>query len=204
MTKPEDRYNRIAQYYDTLVSQYGHDPKACDYGHSASQQIKFSVLSKVICGKEKTLLDIGCGFADFADFLSLQHPKLQYTGYDLSPQMIKNAQNIHPGLPLYQKNILESPPDTSFDIVTANGIFYLLGDNAFGIMKKIITAMYASSNIAIAFNSLSSWTQDKEENEFYADPLETLAFCRTLSPWVVLRHDYHPRDFTIYLYKQNN
>ena len=40
-----------------------------------------------------------------------------------------------------------------------------------------------------------------KEGEFYTDPLQTLAFCRTLTPWVTLRHDYHSRDFTIYMRK---
>ncbi len=194
----------IASYYDKLVKQHGHDPKACDYGHAESQQIKFSVLSGVLRGKEKSLLDIGCGFADFADFLHKRHRKLVYTGYDLSAEMISYAQALHPSLVLRQQNILEVPPSESFDIVTANGIFYLLGCDAFFVMKELIVSMYKVSNIALAFNSLSSWASDKEENEFYADPLQVVEFCRTLSPWVVLRHDYHPRDFTIYLYKEKN
>ena len=60
------------------------------------------------------------------------------------------------------------------------------------------------SNSVVAFNSLSSWANDKEKGEFYADPLEVLKFCKTLSPWVVLRHDYHSRDFTIFIYKERN
>jgi hypothetical protein len=34
-----------------------------------------------------------------------------------------------------------------------------------------------------------------------AESLLTLNSCRQLTPWVALRHDYHPRDFTVYLYK---
>jgi hypothetical protein len=55
--------------------------------------------------------------------------------------------------------------------------------------------------LALAFNSLSNWANDQEANEFYADPVQVLNFCRELTPWVVLRHDYHPRDFTVYMYK---
>ena len=40
-----------------------------------------------------------------------------------------------------------------------------------------------------------------EPGEFYADPVQTLSWCHTLSPFVVLRHDYHSRDFTVYVYK---
>jgi hypothetical protein len=53
----------------------------------------------------------------------------------------------------------------------------------------------------VAFNSLSAWATDQEAGEFYADPLRVVDFCRRITPRVVLRHDYHPRDFTVYLYK---
>jgi len=98
-------------------------------------------------------------------------------------------------------NILDDSIRDGFDLVTANGIFYLLGDEAWPTMQEIVRRMYAVAEHAVAFNSLSSWAEDKEAGEFYADPAEVLQFCRTLTPWVVLRHDYHPRDFTVYMYK---
>jgi len=61
--------------------------------------------------------------------------------------------------------------------------------------------MYALATTAVAFNSLSAWAPDQEAGEFYADPLQVVDLCRRLTPWVVLRHDYHPRDFTVYMYK---
>ncbi|CDN13322.1 hypothetical protein RintRC_4207 [Richelia intracellularis] len=56
----------------------------------------------------------------------------------------------------------------------------------------------------MAFNSLSSWGTQKESGEFYADPLATVKFCRTLTPWVILRHDYMQHDFTIYMYRESH
>jgi hypothetical protein len=41
----------------------------------------------------------------------------------------------------------------------------------------------------------------QEPGEFYADPVEIVRFCRSLTPWVVLRHDYLAHDFTVYLYR---
>lgn len=197
-----DRFERIGSYYDTLVNEFSHDPKACDYGSIDSQKIRFKVLTEVLHGNEKDILDIGCGFADFAGYLSKKYPHIKYTGYDLSSEMVNKARVLHPEVSIERHNIFEHQPITSFDVVTANGIFYLLGDNAFSIMKEIITIMYNTCKISVAFTSLSTWTENKEEGEFYADPLATVLFCRSLTPWVVLRHDYHLRDFTIYMYKE--
>ena len=69
-------------------------------------------------------------------------------------------------------------------------------------MFSIIEKMFELSTGVIAFNSLSSWAKDPQAKEFYADPATVLHFCRELTPWVVLRHEYHPRDFTVFMYKQ--
>jgi SAM-dependent methyltransferase len=196
-----DPFARIAAYYEDLVRKYGHDPRACDYGRVESQNIKFRVLSEVMPLANSSLLDVGCGFADFAAFLGWCFSGLRYSGIDLCSAMIDEAQRNHSDLDLRVANISDASFDRTFDVVTANGIFYLLGDRAWPMMQQMIERMYALSTSAVAFNSLSAWAKDQEAGEFYADPLETVDFCRRLTPWVVLRHDYHPRDFTVYLYK---
>jgi len=198
-----DRFERIAGYYDGLVRKYGHEPRACDYGRAESQNIKFRVLSEVLPLANLSLLDVGCGFADFAAFLHQRFSGLRYSGIDLCISMVREAQRDHPGLDLRVANILDAAFDRTFDVVTANGIFYLLGDQAWPMMQQMIERMYALATTAVAFNSLSAWAPEQEAGEFYADPLQVVDFCRRLTPWVVLRHDYHPRDFTVYLYKNN-
>jgi SAM-dependent methyltransferase len=196
-----DPFSRIAAYYEGLVQKYGHDPRACDYGRPKSQELKFRVLSEAMALEACSVLDVGCGFADFCRFLQGRFQDVRYRGIDICPAMVEEAHRLDPSREVSLGNILESSWAEQFDLVTANGIFYLLGDEAWSTMKKIIRRMYEAANVAVAFNSLSAWAEDKEAGEFYANPVEVLEFCRTLTPWVVLRHDYHPRDFTIYMYK---
>jgi SAM-dependent methyltransferase len=196
-----DPFGRIANYYQDLVQKYGHDPRACDYGRPQSQEIKFRVLSEAMPVKGRSVLDVGCGFADFHRFLRDRFGEVRYSGIDVCPAMVEEALRLDPGCEVKLANILDASIRERFDLVTANGIFYLLGDEAWPTMQEIVRRMYAVAEHAVAFNSLSSWAEDKEAGEFYADPAEVLQFCRTLTPWVVLRHDYHRRDFTIYMYK---
>jgi SAM-dependent methyltransferase len=196
-------FDRIAAYYNSLVGEFGHSPRACDYGNPRSQLAKFEVLAQVAPLTGKRILDVGCGFADFADFLIARYGELEYTGVDISPAMIQAARALHPGAPnvtLRLANILEDDPG-QFDVVTANGIFYLLGDCAPDLMKRLVSRMFEIATTAVAFNSLTSWAADQEQGEFYADPCATVDFCRTLTSRLTLRHDYHTRDFTLYLYK---
>jgi SAM-dependent methyltransferase len=196
-----DPFGRIANYYQDLVQKYGHDPRACDYGRPQSQEIKFRVLSEAMPVKGRSVLDVGCGFADFHRFLRDRFGEVRYSGIDVCPAMVEEARRLDPHCEVKLANILDASIRERFDLVTANGIFYLLGDEAWPTMQEIVRRMYAVAEHAVAFNSLSSWAEDKEAGEFYADPAEVLQFCRTLTPWVVLRHDYHRRDFTIYMYK---
>jgi SAM-dependent methyltransferase len=195
-------FQQISQYYDALVERYGYDPRACDYGRPESQAIKFAVLAAALDCTGLSVLDVGCGFADYAAYLSERYPGAAYTGVDLSPAMIERARQIRPALDLRAGNVLELEGEGRYDLVTANGIFYLLGESAWDQTRLLIRKMFALARRAVAFNTLSAWAPDPEPGEFYADPLEVLRFCHELTPWVTLRHDYHPRDFTVYLYKR--
>ena len=150
------------------------------------------------------MLDIGCGFADYADHLATRYASFQYSGMDLSPAMIARARAIHPDLDLQVGNILdlENSQTPSHDIVSANGIFYLLGADADALMKRIVTAMFRRCREAVVFNTLSTWAETQEPGEFYSDPIRTVAWCRDLTPWVTLHHDYLLHDFTIVLRRE--
>ncbi|MBU1564934.1 MAG: class I SAM-dependent methyltransferase [Proteobacteria bacterium] len=194
-------FSRISGYYDELVDLHGNSHRACDYGNPLSQQTKFKVLSEVTNMSGKTVLDVGCGMAEYSVYLAGRFNDVTYTGIDISSKMVAYAKDAHPHTNIQLGNVMADVFE-SFDVVTANGIFYLLGSRASALMKDIIERMYSISTRAVAFNSLSSWTQDQEEGEFYPDPLATVDFCRQITPWVVLRHDYHSRDFTVYMYKE--
>ncbi len=186
---------RIASYYASLIRLYGDGPRACDYGKVEFQNIKFRVLSEVLPLTRKSVLDVGCGFADFADFLQLHFDGVSYHGVDITPAMVEAARLRHPQLDITQKDILQNDPGGPYDLVTANGIFYLLGDDAENVMYRLIARMYDLSREAVAFNTLSLTCTDPQPGEFYADPRKTFAFCQTLTPYVRLRADVSSARF---------
>ena len=197
-----DSMQPIIQFYEGLIERYGACHTACDYGSARSQAAKFRVLAEVCSLSGKRVLDVGCGFADYADYLTTKYTNVDYCGIDVTPRMIAEARRLRPHLWLRQANILEEDPGR-FDVVTANGIFYLFGPGTAGRrrMEDLIKRLYELADEAVAFSSLSTWAPSQEPHEYYADPLETVRFCRTLTPRVTLRHDYLPHDFTIYIYK---
>ena len=69
-------------------------------------------------------------------------------------------------------------------------------------MMQIVAEMYKRSRKGVVFNSLSSWASVHENGEYYANPLKVLEWCRKLSPWIALNHNYLQHDFTVYITKE--
>jgi len=197
----EGTNQKIASYYERLIEQHGHSPLSCDFGSTASQTRKFEIIAGATDFSNKTILDIGCGFGDFVTYLKQEHTGFNYHGVDITPKMVEMARSQHPDTRFECRDVLQDPPDRIFDIVTSNGIFYLSGDNGWPFMKDMITQMFGLCTKVVAFNTLSTWADFMNEEEFYADPVETLAFCHSLTPYVTMRHDYMTHDFTVYLYR---
>lgn len=196
----ENRFDAIGSHFDALVSKYGYHHCGQDYGSIESQQIRFSVLAQGTDYAGKSVLDVGCGFADYADYLKSRFEGVEYSGLDISREMIRLAKERHPELSIRRLNILEEDPG-QFDVVIANGIFYLLGPDAKTVMEKMIARMFELAKETVAFSTLSVRAPVREPGEFYADPAVTFNFCQTICDRVVLRHDYLRHDFIIYMYK---
>lgn len=192
----------VAAHYDRLVERYGGSHHALDYGSRKSQRIRFDVLASGLALADKRVLDVGCGMADFKSYLDERGIACTYAGVDASARMVAEARKRHEKVALTVGDILAPGIGTPCDVALANGIFYLLGERADVLQREIIEHMWELAEDAVAFTSLSSWAPEQSEGEYLADPIALLRFCRTLTPWVRLRHDYLPHDFTIFLYKR--
>jgi SAM-dependent methyltransferase len=197
-----DPFTRIPDHYRRLITEYGHDPRACDWGGPEAQRVRYRVLADVADLDGCRVLDVGCGFADWAAFLEREVGTVDYSGVEITTSMAAEAKRLRPDLRVRVANFLDDDVGGDFDVVAANGIFYLLGEDAPRLMRMIIAKMFGMARVAVAFTTLSAWARDPAPGEFYADPLETLDYCRSLTPWVTLRHDYHPRDFAVYMYRE--
>jgi hypothetical protein len=124
-----------------------------------------------------------------------------YTGIDMTPAMIAVARARFPDLDVRQGTVGRSVRCTLFDYVVASGIFTYLDGDREARARELIRDMYECARYALAFNMLSNWGGKSDPDEYRADPLHIVSYCRSLSPRIVLRHDYLLHDFTVYLYK---
>lgn len=194
---------RIVARYCSLLACHGLSARSLDWGSRESQEVRFAVLAGVGGLSGASILDVGCGLADLHGWLLDQGVPHRYVGLDVTPDMAARAAARYPDIEVRQAEALawDGFAEQSFDYVFASGLFYLRRQSPAAYLQATVARLFSWCRKGLAFNSLSAWAEGREPDEFYADPLETLAACRALASRLVLRHDYHPGDFTVYLYR---
>lgn len=193
----------ICSYYTRLLKKFGVSARSLNWGSKKSQELRFRVLAEIGELKGAKILDVGCGLADFYNWLSKQGISAEYAGIDITAAMIENAILRFPDLSLSVGNLLKDfkKIESEYDYVFASGIFYRRIEAPYEFFENMVLKMYSLCVKGVAFNSLSAWSTKKNDKEFYADPVKIITICKKITKKFIFRHDYLPNDFTIYLCK---
>ena len=197
------------KYYTGKVKKHGNSPQGVDWKDEASQYLRFDQLLKIIDTNETfTLADLGCGYgALFSYMKTLTFPDFKFTGYDLSEEMIKNAQ-VHNGKGAEFHIIEKTENIGAYDYITASGIFNVKMDHSdeewHDYILKTLDIMNDRAEKGFAFNVLTKYSDAEfmRDDLHYADPLKLFDYCKTnFSRNVALLHDYELYEFTILVRK---
>jgi len=194
---------QILEEYDRRVFEYKDGPRAAGWGSERSQHVRNIALVDVMRGGVGSVLDVGCGLGDLSIYLGDSKPL--YHGMDMCPGMVERARQRFPGRDFRVGSPLWSPiPLRSFDYVMASGIFNLETEHAEDLARATVMAMYELCRKAVAVNFLSDLSPwDKREDRHYYSSKDWFQWAaQTLTTRVVLRHDYRPNDFALYLYRE--
>ncbi|MDC1073489.1 methyltransferase domain-containing protein [Gammaproteobacteria bacterium] len=191
----------IGLYYDDRVRKFGYGVLACDAASQESLNLRYEALSGVTDLTDKQVLEVGCGFGDLGRYLQSKYNGLKYVGVDISGEMVAMGLEAHPELELLHCDFLEYVPDREFDVVLAQGIFYKLRGNAQEMTKQLIAKMYMTAKMAVAFTAVDCWRLEIPNNEYLVDPSWLVRYCSTLTRKINMRHDYHPADTAIFMYR---
>lgn len=195
MTELITRNNTI--YFESARA-YPFDHRGVKWVSAESQRIRFEVLCQIAEDFFKSsLLDVGCGLGHLIDYLQSNQFSGVYKGIDTVAQMIFQAKKRYP-LFDFETNDLDAMQSVAYDYVIASGIFTFVSWPA---MQSTIEKLFLCSRKGVGFNSLSAFSVEKEEGIFYPEPKSVFEFCKKFTPNVILRQDYMPYDFTIYLYR---
>lgn len=203
-----------AEYYEKLLGQYGDHFLSLDWKSPESQDSRFNIFADLInmfAPQKISVLDVGCGFGDFYDYLAKNKFNADYAGFDIAPKIIDMAKKKYPNTKFAVKDILVEPVNEKYDFVFLSGALNIcFGDRESHLeyIKSMLIQMYELCNIAVGVNFLSSQAmyflreEDlKQKQYFYTKPEEAVSIAKGMTNRFMLRHDYHPGDFTVYLIK---
>ncbi|MDG2094645.1 MAG: class I SAM-dependent methyltransferase [Phycisphaerales bacterium] len=190
-----------AAHFGMKVAKHDKGHLAVDWGSRRSQQLRFQKLKEMLSIRDgNSIIDVGCGLAGFLDYLNDRQINVDYTGIDVSEEMISRCRSRYPNNDFLTGSFLNLGKIKA-DLVVASGIFNLRTNHPFDFLQETVLRMYESCNRRIAFNCLSSRAENKEPGEFHVDPEKVLDMCQQLEGDVVLDHSYLPHDFTIAIKK---
>ena len=195
--------DNIKNIYQERYKKYGVAAKSLFWQSKGASHQRFRQFWAEIDFNKKSVLDVGCGFSEMARFLRKRYKDVKYTGVDIVPEFIEESKKTYPEYQFFVRDYFSEPMDEKFDVVFASGVMNSNVSDNMEFRKKGIRTMFEHTKYVFAFNMLGAHPQPenrKESNIWYADSLEILNYCMTLTRRVTFRANYHPKDFTILMY----
>ena len=205
---PNKILDTLNEYFTKKIIEHGPTPNGVGWNSLASQEIRFEQLCKIIApGEHFSLFDFGCGYGALLDYIGQEYTNFDYTGFDISDEMIDKAVKTH----TVNNNATwttQLHTEHSYDYVISSGVFNVrleISDTEWiNYILDSITTMNKMSKKGFSFNLLTSYS-DKEymrDDLYYADPAFFFDYCkRNFSKYVAVLHDYQLYDFTILVRK---
>ena len=205
---------RQSDYYENLLRTYGDHFLSLDWKAPESQEMRFKIFKDFVdmFGLHKfSVLDIGSGFGDLYNYFLKNNFRFSYKGYDVSSKIIEMAKKKYPNADFELHDILSNKKSASADFVFCCGALNISFDDRethLTFIHSMLIRMFQLCKIGVAVNFLSSQAiyhlrdEDLTQRQyFYTKVEEILPFVKSLTGKYVIRHDYHPGDFTVYIIK---
>ena len=199
-------YKNINSYYTKKIITHGTTPKGVDWNGEQSQILRFKQLSKIIKKDNFTIADIGCGYGKYVEYLQNNFQNFDYTGYDLSQEMIQNANKDYKDMNfMHIKNMSDIVVS---DYSIASGIFSVKMKHSnsewLAYILKTLAKINEKTTNGFSFNMLTKYSEKEfmKDNLYYADPLFIFDYCKkNFAKNIRLMHDYDLYEFTILVKK---
>ena len=200
---PNDREEIRGRYRQRLLE--GGPDAALATGTPERQRIRFTALEGVGDLHGARLLDLGCGTGSFFDHLRERDVEVDYTGYDISPELIEVARARHPDARFHVCDVQRDGIGGSFDYIVASQVFNnrLVHESNMSVVRDVLRICHVAAIRGVAIDFMSTHVDYEEDRLCYYSPAELAAFAATLTNQFVVRHDYPLFEFMLYLYPRH-
>jgi SAM-dependent methyltransferase len=200
--------DQITNYYQSLFKIHGVSPKALGWD-KGKQFLRFHQLTSDWELNGNSILDVGCGFGDFVNYLqSAGIENYSYSGIDLVGDFVEAAKILHgsPRARFLQASLEDYEEPSIFDYSIASGVFNLRVDcvDGYELIAQSMKRMFQLSRIALSIDFISSKVDYTHKHNFNSEPEKILAMAYTLSRNVVLKNNYFPFEFSVTIYKDDS
>ena len=189
---------QIIRFHSDRSKEFADDYKKLGWKSADSQLIRFGVLASAFNINGASVLDVGCGYADFKPFLDKRFSGVSYTGIDLMPAFIHEAARR------FASDNFASFIYGDFSAVDLTAVDYVFCCGALsyrnpdpGFHFRMIKKMWDTASKGVTFCLLDSEVFPHHPLLQGHDKKEMLEYCRSLSERAFLIDGYLPDDFTI-------
>lgn len=161
------------QFYTSAIEKFGTSAKGVNWASKQNQELRFKILAKMLPKdmSQFTLVDAGCGFGDFFEYLCThaRRPK-KYIGIDSHADMSAIASNNTAQEILHLDICKEALPNAD----------YYICSGALNVLTSFETHLfiqncYNASKVAFIFNALHADRESQTYNYLSIPKIETIA-----------------------------
>lgn len=195
--RPDERELYLAPYLDA-AAEYGAGFGALLWASPKTQRARFEAIHGAIDLDGRSILDAGCGRADFLDYLLRQGVRpAEYQGIEaIEPLACAAEMRGWPAAQIIRADFVRDPGClfTGSEVVIFSGSLNTLDDREF--YSTLGHAFHAASD-ALVFNFLSSNHLAGKAYLFWRDPADVTAFLISLGGTVRCSTEYMAGDCTL-------
>lgn len=191
----------IKDYWDKRADSCDSDCEKVD-SSKRSQLMRFEAFIQLNNLQGKSILDVGCGAGDFWNYLQARSVDCDYTGFDISSSMIKRCRERFPGIAFESGEFTEWSKEKQFDYTVAIAIHNIKTEGGEDILRETTAQQFALSRIATHISILTDRYVGFDSHIQAWKAEEVLGMALEITPYVILRHDYLPHDFSVTLYRE--
>ena len=204
--------NKLVSDYKSRYSEFGYSPKTLGWD-KGKQDLRFEVLTSQWDIEGKRILDLGCGFGDLNRFLKNKGiDNYEYVGVDLVDDLIseakeRNSNNGKAKINYICEDFLTYSSMDTYDYVISSGPFNrkFTGElDNYTFIQRCMDKSFDLCREGIAFDFLSDKVDFQYEHTFHSSPEKILGMAYKKSRNVILRNDYMPFEFALFIFKDDS
>jgi SAM-dependent methyltransferase len=151
--------------YQDAAKEFGGTFKATLWRSTEGQQLRFKAFCSLVNFDHSSILDVGCGIGDFAQFLLTEDVRFKlFHGVDALDEMIQTAitKNL-PKTTFSTEDVLLNPlPSGDYDWITYSGTLNTMPEKR---AMDLIDTSFKKASIGVIFNFLSNQSHRDENKE---------------------------------------